>query len=113
PPSGYFTPHGLWYLAPVMKRRDMAGAAVLGLFVLGLYGTASAAGDKPAAKPAASAPAPTTSGFDPANRVHISQFMDAVVSGNAKFVARDFPGAIETYKKAIAFAPNNPLGHYL
>lgn len=39
--------------------------------------------------------------------------MDTVVSGNAKFIARDFPGAIETYKKAIALAPQNPLGHYL
>lgn len=83
-------------------------------FALGMVGTA-AAGDKPGTKPAASAapPAPTSSGFDPANRTHISQFMDLVVSGNSKFIARDFPAAIETYKKAIALAPTNPLGHYL
>ncbi|CAN5715389.1 hypothetical protein BH09MYX1_BH09MYX1_17570 [soil metagenome] len=98
-----------------MKRRDVAGTAVLALFVLGLYGTASA-GDKPAAKPSSSSSsssAPAASGFDPANRAHISQFMEVVVGGNGKFVTRDFPGAIEAYKKAIALAPNNPLGHYL
>lgn len=82
-------------------------------FALGAYGTAMA-GDKPAAKPAASAaPWAASPGYDPANRTHISQFMELVVSGNAKFIARDFPGAIEIYKKAIALAPTNPLGHYL
>jgi tetratricopeptide (TPR) repeat protein len=35
------------------------------------------------------------------------------VQGNAKFLSRDFPGAIETYRKAIQLAPKNPLGHYL
>ena len=96
-----------------MKRRDLAGATILVAFALGAYGTAMA-GDKPAAKPAASAaPSAASPGYDPANRTHISQFMELVVSGNAKFIARDFPGAIEIYKKAIALAPTNPLGHYL
>lgn len=96
-----------------MKRRDLAGATILVAFALGAYGTAMA-GDKPAAKPAASAaPWAASPGYDPANRTHISQFMELVVSGNAKFIARDFPGAIEIYKKAIALAPTNPLGHYL
>lgn len=91
----------------------MAGATILVVFALGAYGTAMA-GDKPGAKPAASAAPPAASpGFDPANRTHISQFMDMIVSGNSKFIARDFPGAIEIYKKAIALAPTNPLGHYL
>ncbi len=96
-----------------MKLRDLAGVGILVTFALGVVGTA-AAGDKPATKPAASAaPPPSSSGFDPSNRTHISQFMDTVVSGNGKFVARDFAGAVETYRKAIALAPNNPLGHYL
>ncbi len=51
--------------------------------------------------------------YDPQNRTHISQYMETLVAGNAKFTARDFPGAIEVYRRAIAMAPNNPLGHYL
>jgi len=51
--------------------------------------------------------------YDPGNRTHISKFMETCVKGNAKFVSRDFPGAIEIYRQAIQLQPNNPLGHYL
>ena len=51
--------------------------------------------------------------YDPQNRTHISLFMETCTQGNAKFMARDFPGAIEIYRKAIALQPTNPLGHYL
>jgi tetratricopeptide (TPR) repeat protein len=51
--------------------------------------------------------------YDPANRIHISKFMETCVQGNAKFVSRDFPGAIDSYRKAIQLQPTNPLGHYL
>ena len=33
--------------------------------------------------------------------------------GNAKYVARDYAGAIELYRKAIDHAPHQPLGYYL
>ncbi len=39
--------------------------------------------------------------------------MAAVADGNAKFAAKDYPAALEAYKKAIAAAPSDPLGHYL
>ena len=51
--------------------------------------------------------------YDPANRTHISKFLETCVAGNAKFVSRDFPAAIEVYRKAIQLQPTNPLGHYL
>jgi tetratricopeptide (TPR) repeat protein len=39
--------------------------------------------------------------------------MAAVADGNTKFAAKDFPAAIEAYKKAVQVAPTDPLGHYL
>ena len=66
--------------------------------------------NKPASKPAGATP---DDKYDPANRTHISKFMETCVQGNAKFISRDFPGAIEVYRKAIQLQPMNPLGHYL
>ncbi len=51
--------------------------------------------------------------YDPENKTHISKFMETIVAGNAKFVSRDFPGAIEVYRTAIQLQPTNPLGHYM
>lgn len=42
-----------------------------------------------------------------------SPLMAAVADGNAKFAAKDYPAALEAYKKAVAVAPSDPLGHYL
>lgn len=42
-----------------------------------------------------------------------SKFMETVGRGNAKFVSRDFPGAVQIYRDAIQLEPRNPLGHYL
>jgi tetratricopeptide (TPR) repeat protein len=50
---------------------------------------------------------------DPENVTGISEFMEICVQGNAKILSRDFPGAIETYRKAIQLSPKQPLGHYL
>lgn len=41
------------------------------------------------------------------------KYRDACVQGNTKYAARDFAGAIETYRQAIELDPKNPLGHYL
>ncbi len=84
----------------------LAGTAAAALLV----STAYAAKPKPKAKAAAPAAADK---YDPDNRAHISHFMETVAQGNAKVAARDFPGAIELYRKAIQLAPNDPLGHYL
>lgn len=51
--------------------------------------------------------------YDPENKTHISKFMETIVEGNAKFVSRDFPGAIEVYRRAIQLQPTNAFGHYM
>jgi predicted Zn-dependent protease len=63
-----------------------------------------------AANPAAAASAPA---HDPANVTGLSQVMEAVAEGNDKLVARDAPGAIESYRRAIKLQPRNPLGHLM
>lgn len=51
--------------------------------------------------------------FDPNNRTAISELMFTVFQGNGRFSAKDYAGALESYKKAVTLAPNDPLGHYL
>lgn len=51
--------------------------------------------------------------FDPSGRTAISEFMATVVEGNTRFAAKDLPGALESYKNAVALSPGDPLGHYL
>jgi len=75
--------------------------------------SSAASGDKPAPKPVASSHPDASAGYDSNNRSHISQFMETVALGNTKYISRDFPAAIETYRKAIALQPTQPLGHYL
>ncbi|HEY8040097.1 MAG TPA: tetratricopeptide repeat protein [Polyangiaceae bacterium] len=40
------------------------------------------------------------------------KYKEACTQGNTKYAARDFPGAIASYQKAIELDPKNPLGHY-
>jgi tetratricopeptide (TPR) repeat protein len=51
--------------------------------------------------------------YDPDNVTAISQFMETVGKGNALYAAKDYPGAIDTFKKAIQTNPRHPLGPYL
>jgi tetratricopeptide (TPR) repeat protein len=39
-------------------------------------------------------------------------FKDAAGQGITKYAARDFPGAVASFQKAIEADPKNPLGHY-
>lgn len=39
-------------------------------------------------------------------------FKTAAADGATKYAARDFPGAIASFQKAIEADPKNPLGHY-
>ena len=39
-------------------------------------------------------------------------FKDAAAQGITKYAARDFPGAVASFQKAIEADPKNPLGHY-
>lgn len=49
---------------------------------------------------------------DPQNITGISPFMEKLAKGHKQVVARDFQGAIETYRSAITEDEKNPKGHY-
>jgi len=69
--------------------------------------TPAIAQDKPAkSKPAAA------DRHDPDNIRGISLYVEQLNKGAAKYVARDFPGALEAFRATIPLAPRNPLGHY-
>jgi tetratricopeptide (TPR) repeat protein len=48
---------------------------------------------------------------DPNNVTGISPFMEKLSKGHKQVVARDFTGAIETYRGAITEDDKNPMGH--
>jgi tetratricopeptide (TPR) repeat protein len=102
-----------------MRTRSIATLLfALGLPAVALVPYAASAQDakkKPSAAASASAAGSSAGGKrrDPENITGISEFMETCVAGNAKYVSRDFPGAIEQYRKAIQLNPKHPLGHYL
>ncbi len=51
--------------------------------------------------------------FDPDNKTAISKYNDTILKGNGKYLARDFPAALDIYRGAIPLAPKNALGHYV
>ena len=85
------------------------GALALGLVLAPL----DAAGQK--AKPRGGAAAASDGGdrYDPDNITAISQFMETAAKGTTQYNAKDYTGAIDTFKKAIQFNPRNALGPYL
>ncbi len=91
----------------------MSRAAAIALLVPALVlvplAAGTAWGDAPKKLPAASA----DERYDPENIVAISQFMETVSKGTAKYAAKDFTGAIDAFKKANQLAPKNALGPYL
>jgi tetratricopeptide (TPR) repeat protein len=97
-----------------MLRGSRAVAVVLGVgsLALGLVLVPlDAAGQK--AKPRAAADAGAGDRHDPDNITAISQFMETAVKGTVQYNAKDYTGAIDTFKKAIQFNPRNALGPYL
>src|SRR5437016_2668353 len=59
----------------------------------------------------AAAPAPSASGrrSDPNNVTGLSPFMAKCIEGNNQYLARDFTGAIATYREAIRIDPKRAL----
>jgi tetratricopeptide (TPR) repeat protein len=62
--------------------------------------------DKPKAGPAA----PRS---DADNVTGLSNYMETLLKGNGKYLARDFAGALDIYRSAIPLAPKNALAYYL
>jgi tetratricopeptide (TPR) repeat protein len=93
-------------------RRSLAGALTLsmavGSLVIGVaLVSTEAAGQRPAKAQ------PEADRTDPNNVTAISQFMETVSKGNEKYNAKDYPAAVDVYKKAIQLNPRHPLGSYL
>jgi tetratricopeptide (TPR) repeat protein len=85
------------------------GSLSLGLALISI----DAAGQKPAPAKAPPAKDGGEPRYDPDNIVAISEFMETLTKGNAKYNAKDYPAAIDLYKKAIQQNPKNALGPYL
>jgi tetratricopeptide (TPR) repeat protein len=103
----------------MLKRSPLLAALVLAAPASVLVPMAAAWGDS-ASPPQATAPAPAAAPGDaggpmrdPDNRRGLAEWMDRCVQGNAKFMAKDIPGAIDFYRQAIQLAPKRPLPHYL
>jgi tetratricopeptide (TPR) repeat protein len=92
-------------------RRPVFLLAILGAPALVLASFAAARGDDaPVAKPTLDAGATR---HDPDNKTALAEWMERCIKGNAKYLAKDIPGAIDLYKQAIQLAPKKPLPHYL
>lgn len=83
--------------------------AVFGLLVLPALATSSlsawADGSKGGKKDDSSSSAPAKKGPS-------KEYLKLCEGGNAKYAGRDFPGAIDEYRKAIELAPKEPLAFY-
>ncbi|MDB5219827.1 MAG: hypothetical protein JWO86_7754 [Myxococcaceae bacterium] len=98
------------------RARVFALALAAGSMALGVALVADdASGQKaaPAAKPKPKGAPDAGDRYDPDNITAISQFMETVGKGNEKYNAKDYPGAIDVFKKAIQLNPRQPLGPYL
>jgi tetratricopeptide (TPR) repeat protein len=50
---------------------------------------------------------------DPDNVRGLSQYVEQINKGAAKYIAKDYNGALEVFRATIPLAPKNPLGHYV
>jgi len=98
-------------------------AILVGLSAMVAMTSAARADDKKAAKPEAKSGAPATDGKDaatvdsdgvrrdPKGIKGISPYLEQIVKGDRAYVARDFDGAIQSYREAIKLEPEKALGH--
>lgn len=90
---------------------------LLGLSWLGMSTLALGADPKAGAEPASAKTAGPTRGADgvlrdPKGVKGISPYIELIGKGDRAYIARDFDGAIATYREAIQAEPQNALGHY-
>ncbi len=95
----------------ILKKVRGRGLVVLALglpmtLLVPLVATGEPAGAKKAAKS-------EEDRYDPDNITAISRYMETIVKGNERFVAKDYTAAIDTYKKAVQLSPKQALAHYL
>jgi TolA-binding protein len=61
---------------------------------------------------AAAGTPPETAGARPSSAAPASPYKAALAKGHAAYLARDFPGAMSSYKEAIAQDGTDPAAHY-
>lgn len=85
----------------------------LGLLVGMTSAQASFAAD-PAEAPAKDGPSVGADGVrrDPKGIKGVSPLVELIIKGDKAFVARDLDAAIATYREAVQYAPQSPLGYY-
>jgi tetratricopeptide (TPR) repeat protein len=93
------------------SRTPLLALTLLAVPAAVLVPIAAARGDGSAPTPAA-APAGSAK-HDPDDKTGLSEWMDRCARGDAKFMAKDIPGAIDLYRQAIQLAPKRPLPRYL
>jgi tetratricopeptide (TPR) repeat protein len=95
-------------------RAPLAALAVALVPAAVLFAAASpsAAASDDNSSPSAS-PGDAGTRHDPDNRTGLAEWMERCIQGNAKYLARDIPGAIDMYRQAIQLAPKRALPHYL
>jgi predicted Zn-dependent protease len=94
----------------------VVGLLAAGALSLGVALTSSDASGQKAEGAKAAAAKPTFDAGDrrdPDNVTALSPFMETVVKGNELYAAKDFMGAIDTFKRAVKQSPRNALGPYL
>jgi tetratricopeptide (TPR) repeat protein len=106
-----------------MRARALFGLTVTGsacgLLLAAVMATpASGEGGKrvpaaPAAPASDASAGATETRYDPDNVTGISQSMEALVKGTERFQAKDYPAAIDLYRKSIQLNPKSPLAPYL
>ena len=85
----------------------MAVALAVPALVLFPFAAADAQKAKPRTAPSGEAK------HDPENVTALSQAMETVLEGNKKYLAKDYAGALDIYKKALVLNPRMALAHYL
>jgi hypothetical protein len=81
--------------------------------LVGVSSSASGDNSKVVPRPTENAAADDGGRYDPDNITAISESMETLLKGNARYGAKDFPGAIDLYKRAIQLNPRSALGPYL
>lgn len=91
------------------RARGVAIAVALAVPALVLFPFAAADAQKPKPHTAPSG----EKKYDPENVTAPSQAMETVLEGNKKYLAKDYAGALDIYKKALVLNPRMALAHYL
>ncbi|MEO7113013.1 MAG: tetratricopeptide repeat protein [Polyangiaceae bacterium] len=93
-----------------MRRRTLAAGFMMLTTCAGIVALGATSADAAGKKKDGTAFHPD---HDPNNVTGLSEAVEIVSEGNKKFVDKDIQGAIDAYRRAIALAPKNPLGHYM